>query len=358
KYIYETLLDSAPDAIQLIAYDSVKQMEKEMDERNLYGGLVIPTDFSQEIASLQGENPTYANLNIYINEGHHPSVASTLETILISITDNIGKNMANEMLNKMDEVSEEMEKTITGQLQNLQSVIDMDAMNPETVEQLGEITSLISPVQPDQVQLLASPINAEVIKVNEVGELATVPSALFITVWVSSLLGAMLFYLAGNKLAFTNIKSKYTFQVTQSILPIVYSLFTGYLITLFSTWVLDYEFASFHSVALTLSIALVGFVYLILATLTWLKTPAIALFGILMFFGLPLIQMAPEMIPEFYQSYVLPWLPMRFLIESLKEVLFFNQSVLNHYANVLLGMSGVSLIIIWLKNLTIKTIEK
>lgn len=77
-----------------------------------------------------------------------------------------------------------------------------------------------------------------------------------------------------------------------------------------------------------------------------------------MFFGLPLIQMAPEMLPTFYQDYVLPWLLMRFLIEGLKEVLFFDKGVMNHFSIVLLSIAAVSFILIWIKNIMIKPVEE
>lgn len=154
-----------------------------------------------------------------------------LESMLTGVVNNIGKNIGSGMLQKMSEVSAEMSVEISEQLLTLQSMIDVESLNPEVGQQLESVSSLISPVQPNQVQLLANPIQTEVIKINEFGNLATVPSALFITVWVSSLIGAVLLFFAGNKLAFINNRFKYTFQITQSLLPIVYGLFTGYIIT-------------------------------------------------------------------------------------------------------------------------------
>lgn len=355
--IYQSLLENAPDAINFIEYDSISEIEEGMDAREIYGGFVIPNHFSGQIASLQTETPESAVLKIYLNEGHNSTVAATLETMLTSISATIGTNMGNEILQNMNEVSVEMGEAVSEQLLTLQSMVDGQLLAPEIKQQLEHISTMISPLKPNQAQLLSNPIQTEVIKVNKVGDLGAVPSALFIAVWVSSLLGALLLYFAGNKQTFTNHKSKYIFQTAQSLLPIIFGLFSGYLITLFSVWVLGFEFESIHTVALLLSIALIGFVYLMLASLMWLKTPAIGLFGILMFFGLPLIQMAPEMIPEFYQNYVLPWLPMRFLIEGLKEVLFFDKGVMNSNTIVLLSVAGVSFILIWIKNVMIKTVE-
>lgn len=352
--IYDSLLENAPEAVKFNEFDSSHLMDKAMNDKEIYGGLVIPKEFSEQIASLQTESPSHANLEIYINEGYNPNVAATLETMLSGIATNIGVNMAGEMLQNMDALSKEMSAKIEEQIGGLQSMLGEEALPSDMEEQLGNLSAMISPIKPSQAQLLSNPIQTEIIKVNEVGNLATVPSALFITVWVSSLLGALLFYFAGNNATFVDRKSKIRFQLTQSLLPIVYGLFAGYAVTLLSTWILGFEFESFHTVALTLSIALMGFVYLMLASLVWLKLPAIGLFSILMFFGLPLIQLAPEMIPTFYQDYVLPWLPMRFLIEGLKDVLFFDKGVMNGNTIVLLGIAVTSFIVIWMKNVMVK----
>lgn len=134
-------------------------------------------------------------------------------------------------------------------------------------------------------------------------------------------------------------------------MPIPYSFFGGYAITLIATWILGYEFSSFNDVALTLTIALLGFTYLVSAGLKLVKIIIVPIFAILMFFGLPLLQMAPEMIPTFYHDFVLPWLPMRFLIDALKEVVFFGNDVINSYTSVLLWIAVGSIMVIVIRNI-------
>ena len=264
------------------------------------------------------------------------------------VANKMGTTLSAEMLKGMSEASGEIEKNFD---------VALEKLPPQVGEQLENIKPLLSPVQPEQVAILADSIESNITKVNTVGKLGTLPNALFITVWISSIVGAVMLYFANNKKAFGTNKEKYTFQTIQSLLPIVYGLFSGYLITLFSVWVLGYEFASFNIVALTLSIAILAFVYMILASLVWLKLPAIGIFTILMFFGLPLIQMAPEMLPEFYQNYILPWLPMRFLTEALKEILFFGSELFNHYSVILVWISVVSFVLIWIRNFFVKTVK-
>lgn len=306
------LLDNAPEAIQFIEYDSVKAMEEGMNERETYAGFVIPESFSAQLDLIQSESNKQAVIQIYLNEGYNTTVATSAEAILQKI---------------VAQLSSTISEQITTQF----------------------ATSNVS-IQPEKVSVIANPVTSEIIKVNEAGDLASVPMGLFTSVWMSSLLGAMLFYMEGNQKKNPRLNQQRKVQLIQFILPIVYSFFAGYVITLFATWILGYDFESFNAVALTLTIAVAGFTYLVLALLKLVGIAIAPVFGILMFFGLPLIQMAPEMLPTFYRDFVLPWLPMRFLIDALKEVVFFNNSVFNSYSIVLLCIAVGSAIVLIIRN--------
>lgn len=290
----EQLITNAPDAIHFITYTTVDDMKQAMNERLLYGGLVIPADFT----SLQG----------YSNEGLNPTIAPMVENMLTGIATQLNAGISQQTL------------------------------------------AATKVVPSEQVASITNPLPFTLHKVNEAGTLASVPGALFTAVWLTSLIGAVLFYLAGTKRVRTA-----KLLIVQSLLPIVYSFFTGFSIAWLSTWVLGYDFASLTKVGLMLSLAMLGFVYLILATVSWLKLPSVALFALLLFFGMPLIQLAPEMLTPFYRDFVLPWLPMRFLIEGLKEILYFGGSVINPYSIVLLCVAGISFILLWIKNTQILT---
>lgn len=358
----EKLTANAPNAIKFIEYDSTKAMKAGMNDRKAYGGIVIPKDFSKTLASLQTDKPKAATLKLFINEGMNTTAATSVEAMLKQISSQLNANVSAQMLSKMQDATDTMSKEVSAQLEQMIKMqtqaaqaqaaqSGQQAPTNDAGAQLAKLSTLISPVQPEKVTLLANPIETKVTKVNKAGDLASVPSAVFVAVWISSLLGALMFYFAGNKREFTSRKELTIFQVIQSLLPIIYGFFTGYVATWYSTWILDYQFDSFHTVALFISIAVIAYVYMMLATVSWLKTPSVAIFGLLIFFGLPLIQLAPEMIPDFYRDYVLPWLPMRFLIEGLKDILFFGKDWMNHYTNILLGIGGVSLIILWMKNI-------
>ena len=76
--------------------------------------------------------------------------------------------------------------------------------------------------------------------------------------------------------------------------------------------------------ALFLSITF-SFFLMISAVLSLVGLKGIGLFALLLFFGAPLLSLAPEMLSPFYQDWVYSWLPMKFMIEGLREIFFFEK---------------------------------
>ncbi|MGE7841701.1 YhgE/Pip domain-containing protein [Lysinibacillus sp. NPDC093712] len=344
--IIKNLKENAPDAVEFIEYDSLKEMQEGMTDRNTYGGLVIPATFTEQITAIQtGDTP--ANLDIYINEGVNTSVATSMEATLKQVVATISTNASAQITVQMQQVADQMGEAVGAKLAQ---------MNAQGSGEGQDLSSMISPVQPKKVALLANPITATVTKVNAVGKLGSVPAALFVPLWMASMIGAVMLYLAGTKRPFENRISMIKFQLVQSLIPIIYGFFAGYLVTWYSTWMLGYEFESFNTVALFASIAVIAFIYMILSVVSWLRLPVLAFFALFIFFGLPLIQLVPEMIPSFYGNYILPWLPIRFLVDGIKEILYFGEGVMNDYTLVLMWIAICGFVLLWVRNLTKKVV--
>ena len=62
------------DTIKFKVYDSVQSMEEAMKEQEVYGGLVVPENFSAQFASLQSPSPENPTMQIYINQGANTTV--------------------------------------------------------------------------------------------------------------------------------------------------------------------------------------------------------------------------------------------------------------------------------------------
>lgn len=297
----QTNAATAGNAFEFILLEDTEEMDELMDEKELYGAIVIPFDFSEKYATLQTADPESPSLQLYVNQGANATVANVVSQALITMVTQMNTNMSEQLF----------------------TVIEQNNV----------------PLTVDQAKIFASPIISEVITVNPTGTLATAPTSLFQPVWLASIVSALLVWFAGRNRVFESFGQQVKFRSLQVVITIVLGFFAGYTATWLTTWMLGFEYASFNEVALFASIASCGFILLILAVLTWIGYAGLPIFVLLMFFGLPLVQLVPEMMPEFYANWVYPWVPMRFLFDGLKEVLYFSGDAWNTSAQVLCWMA-------------------
>ena len=86
---------------------------------------------------------------------------------------------------------------------------------------------------------------------------------------------------------------------------------------------------------------------MISAVLSLVGLKGIGLFALLLFFGAPLLSLAPEMLSPFYQDWIYSWLPMKFMIEGLREIFFFGKGLSwNTPVTVLVWIGIVSMVTI------------
>ena len=304
----QTNAAAAGDTFEFVVLESKKEMDELMTEQELYGALFIPADFSEKYASLQTAAPESPSLQIYVNQGKNANVANIVNQALTTMVTQMNANMSQQLFSVMEQ-------------NNL-------------------------PVSTKQAQIFASPIQSEVITVNQTGSLASAPASLFQPIWLASVVSALLLWFAGRKRLFPSVGEQIKFRLLQTVVAVILGFFTGYVVTWLTTWMLGFEYASFNDVALFASIASCGFILLILAVVSWIGYAGLPIFVLLMFFGLPLVQLVPEMMPAFYANWVYPWIPMRFLFDGLKEILYFNGEVWNGSAQVLCWMAAISAIFV------------
>ncbi|MGM7680927.1 hypothetical protein ACSVDA_02110 [Cytobacillus sp. Hm23] len=61
---------------------------------------------------------------------------------------------------------------------------------------------------------------------------------------------------------------------------------------------------------------------------------------LLFFFSLPILSVAPELLPVVTINWLYSWVPFRFIVESFKDILFFGKKSFDHGLGIL-GWSGV-----------------
>ncbi|MEC0304137.1 phage infection protein, partial [Terribacillus saccharophilus] len=98
--------------------------------------------------------------------------------------------------------------------------------------------------------------------------------------------------------------------------------------------------------ALFLSITSFSFFLMISAVLSLTGLKGMPIFILMLFFGAPLLAMAPEMMSPFYHDLIYSWLPMRFMVEGLRELLFFYSGLTWNSVSTLVWIGIMGMVVI------------
>ncbi|MEE6132832.1 YhgE/Pip domain-containing protein [Priestia sp. GS2] len=288
-----------------------------LNNQKYYAAMVITKGFSQKQASLQTPNPSFPNIEILINEGMNATAAKMAGQMLKGITDNLNKNLSSQLLAEFE-------------------------------KQGGEIST-------KQASVLAAPINVDVTNINAVGlnsANGNAPVSFIQPLWMSSIIGAAIVFISINKV---NIKSRRESFLSKLILisiGAILAIIVGFgLISIVDNW-LGFHVPNFNDTALFVALSYFSFFMLISAVTAWFGIKGIGIFALLFFFGVPLLSMPPEFMSAFYRDWIYYWLPMRFSVEGLRELLYFGSTFsFDGPSLILLIMASLSVCVILLSAL-------
>ena len=297
--------------IKWVILSSIQQMEEEMADQNVYGAIVIPADFSQNFGSLQTLAPTKPELQLFINQGKNTNVATVVNQNLSGMVAQMNQMMGDQLLSALEEIN--------------------------------------VPLTVAQARILKAPISSTTTMLHQTENLGNAALSLFQPLWISSILSAMMLFFAGKSRKLLTVASQLKMKAMQVLAAILIGLVAGFSLTWYTTFLLDFEYESFSTIAFFLSITCITFILLISAVLSWIGRGGIAIVVLFMFFGLPLLQLAPEMLPDFYREWIYPWLPMRFMFDGVREILFFDGKVWNGSTIVLVWIAAVSIVVLLAK---------
>lgn len=279
-------------AVKWVVVKTEEEAQKGMDNQEYYASLVIPEDFSAKQASLRTPTPSSAEVQIYINQGMNAAASTMAGQVLNGVIDNMNNNVRTQLL----EGFEKQGATLTA----------------------------------EQAASLVTPITKTVTNVNEIGTNSAngnAPVSLFQPLWMASIASAAIIFMAVSKLSITNRKENLAAKSAQIFMGAIVALVIGFGLTWLADSLVGLNIPQFMDIALFLSITSFSFFLIILAVLSILGFKGIPIFVLMLFFGAPLLAMAPEMMSPFYRDWVYSWLPMRFMIEGLRELFFFGKGL-------------------------------
>jgi len=332
KNLEDKLLDSNSNKIKWIQVDNEKDLKQGMQEQKYFGAAVIEKDFSknalsktqkvvmdskkeemkdkvqsgeipaaqakmmQEKMSQSGENqqikPQKASFKTFINDGAGAQVSQMSSQVLKGMGDNMNQQITKQSLDILEK-------------QN----IDLKA---------SDIQSLTHPVKVDSE------------KVNKIGSHqagGNGPFLMFMPVWMGSIIISVLLFFAFRTSNNIAIQHRIIASLGQIAMTIVTAFVGAFTYVYFMKLVLDFNFNAPNTTATFIALAIMGFVGLILGTMTWLGLKSVPIFFLLMFFSMQLVTLPKQMLPDFYQKYIVDWNPFAHYANSLREILYLHGSI-------------------------------
>ncbi|MEK7015954.1 YhgE/Pip domain-containing protein [Bacillus sp. FSL R9-9410] len=298
--------------VKWVEVKNKESVQKGLNNQEYYAALVIPKDFSAKQASLRTPQPSSPEVEILINQGMNTAASTMAGQMLNGVVDNMNNNVRTQLL--------------------------------EGFKAKG--TTLTT----DQVSKLVTPITKKVTNVNEIGKNSAngnSPISLFQPLWIASLASAAIIFIAISKMPISTRKENFVLKIKQIVTGAIAALVIGFGLTWIADGMVGLNLSDFTDTALFLSITSLSFFLMISAVLSLVGLKGIGLFALLLFFGAPLLALAPEMMSPFYQDWIYSWLPMRFMIEGLREIFFFGKGLAwNTPLTVLVWIGVVSMVII------------
>lgn len=299
-------------AVKWIEVKSYGEVQNGLNNQKYYAALIIPKDFSKKQASLQTANPSSPKVQILVNQGMHATASNMAGQMLNAVVDSVNTNMRTQLLAGFEKLG----KTLT----------------------------------PQQAAALVSPVTKETMIIHETGTHSAngnAPVSLFQPLWMASIVGAAITFIAINKLLFTNRAEALYARITQVLIGAILSLITGFGMSWIADEVIGIHIPQFTDTAFFLGISYFCFFLMISAVLSWIGFKGMPIFVLILFFGAPLLAMAPELMSSFYREWIYSWLPMRFMVAGLRELFFFGKGLsLNDATSALLEIGAGSLVIL------------
>jgi YhgE/Pip-like protein len=308
EILVEQIQKNDSSSVDWIILNHEQEAMNEINDKNVYAALVLPSELSQQIFSLLTEKPIKPTTKIYINEG-------------MNFT---GANVANQITNG---VLTDFSKQIQDQL----------------FQQAGKMEA---PLTVDVAKLLANPLTIEIDKINEVGTNnanGNTPAQFTQLLWLTTFFSSMILFtlmkkITGGKWSITSVGS----QVVSGLL-FVASISAA--ILFISNQLLDVNIPNSGDMFIMMFYIGLCFFFLQNALLNWIGYPAAPLFILLFFFSMPILTLAPEMLPDLTRDWLYAWVPFRYSLENFKDILFFGRDIFENGIGTI-GVIGLSSLVI------------
>jgi len=290
---------------------SEEEARSGLEEREYYGALVLSADLSGGLLSLATPSPKPADVKIIANEGMNAQASTVVRQLLGQAMKMVGAELSQQLLG-----------------------------------QIGQQTGQISI---ETAKALMTPINVQEEVVHSPGSnnaSGNAPGLLTQIMWIGSLVTSMTLFMASGKAVAAGSR-RWTVSAMQAVAGLaVVGAASGFVVWMASSWY-GMELANAGATWLILWLAGSAFFLLQSSLLNWIGLPAMALLVLLMFFSMPLLNMAPEFLSRTTHDWIYSWTPLRFASGGLREAMYFGGlDAIGSNATVLWGIAGGFLLLL------------
>lgn len=290
----ENLSKDSISKVQKTVQDAkIKEMQSQMKEK-IESGQIPPEQAKkmQEQNKVEPVKVKQGQVEIIVNEGSSMQGAQLANTMLTTIGDQLNTQISKQAIQTLDKMD-----------------VDVSA---------SDIQGITNPIKVDKT-------NMNAVKSHQAN--GNLPLLMFTPVWLASLVGSVVLFFSFRTSNNITIKDRIIASLGQLGGAIVTTLIGGFGYIYFMTQVLDVTINEPTKIGLYISIAILAFISLILGFMTWLGVKAIPLFMVLLFFSLQLIMLPTQMLPQFYQEYMIGWNPFRHYAETLRGLLYLHHDI-------------------------------
>ncbi len=296
----------------MLAFTNEKEenIEKLFDDKKYYAALVIPEGYNDRLQNAVPNNQA-ATLKIYINQGFNMTGANFAKTALTTLVEQLNQQYSANL-----------------------------------IQQMGD-----QPIAANKAAVLANPIVVEEKLFNAIPPATangSAPTLMAVPAWVGALIGGFVLFLAtSNMMKKESLTRRQTLRLMgdQILFGVMIALFSGFTVATLGL-IAGIHMPSFFLVASFVSFAAFCFFLLVSAVTAWIGKPAITLFMIVMLLGMGVLMTPKEMLPDFFVTFIRPWIPIRFASEGLREIFYFGSSLYTGQSfNVILGLGLAGLVL-------------
>ena len=259
--------------------DSQSALDGAMENGEFYAAITIPSDFTAANVAAMMGQGEPASLKVQINQGKNPAIAQTIEMMLQQVLSANGASVTIEYVNPVSE----------------------DMGTGSTALQISYMLTIL-------ISIVCSILLFRALRVDKA----------------------------------SGVKQRGVLVCIQVIYAAVLSLCIGWFVAFFLSSIAGLA-VPFGELMLFAVIASFSLLLLILGFFAWhLAAGALALVTIIVC-GLTTALLPYELLPEFWQNWLYPWVPERFVSEGLHQVLYLGSSAINDSSMVLLGIGSLGL---------------